>query len=83
VVDLGRPWRRLRARSTAGTAGVAGVGSRGAAAARTAAGNAGARRGIERAELARRICGTEGAADLCAAAADARGDRTRSCARLQ
>jgi hypothetical protein len=59
--DYGRCWR----------------GSGGAAAARTAAGNAGAGRGIERAELARRICGTGGAADLRAAAADARRGRTK------
>ena len=45
--------------------------------ARTVAGNAGAGRGIERAELARRICGTGGAADLRTAAADARGGRTK------
>jgi hypothetical protein len=59
--DCGRCWR----------------GSGGAAAARTAAGNAGAGRGIERAELARRICGTGGTTDLRAAAADARGGRTK------
>ena len=44
---------------------------------RTATGNVGAGRGIERAELARRICGTGGAADLRAAAADAWGSRTK------
>jgi hypothetical protein len=61
----------------AGTAGVAGAGSRGTAAARTAAGNAGTGRGIERAELARRICRTGGEADLRAAAAGAWGGRTK------
>jgi hypothetical protein len=46
--------------------------------ARTAAGNAGAGRGIERAELARRICGTGGTTDLRAAAADAWRGRTKA-----